>query len=38
VNVLLADGSVQPINDEVDAAVWRALSTRSAEDVATGLD
>ena len=38
VNVLLADGSVQPINDEVDAAVWRALSTRSAEDVASGLD
>jgi hypothetical protein len=35
VNVLLADGSVQSINDAIDLAVWQALSTRSAEDVAS---
>lgn len=38
VNVLLADGSVQSISDAVDLRVWRALSTRNAEDVATVPD
>jgi prepilin-type N-terminal cleavage/methylation domain-containing protein/prepilin-type processing-associated H-X9-DG protein len=38
VNVLLADGSVRPVNDAIDPSVWRALSTRSAEDMSSGLD
>ncbi len=38
VNVLLADGSVRPVNDAIDPSVWRALSTRNAEDMTSGLD
>jgi prepilin-type N-terminal cleavage/methylation domain-containing protein/prepilin-type processing-associated H-X9-DG protein len=32
VNVLLADGSVQWIDEDVDAKVWQSLSTRKAGD------
>ncbi len=28
VNLLLGDGSVRPVRDEIDPAVWRALATR----------
>jgi prepilin-type N-terminal cleavage/methylation domain-containing protein/prepilin-type processing-associated H-X9-DG protein len=38
VNVLLADGSARPVDDAINPPVWRALSTRSAEDVTSGLD
>jgi len=34
VNVLMADGSGQFVEDGVDAAVWRALSTRAGGEVA----
>jgi len=35
VNVLLGDGSVQFITDNVDLTTWRALSTRSGGEVVT---
>jgi prepilin-type N-terminal cleavage/methylation domain-containing protein/prepilin-type processing-associated H-X9-DG protein len=33
VHVLFADGSVRAISDDVDLALWRALSTRSGSEV-----
>jgi prepilin-type N-terminal cleavage/methylation domain-containing protein/prepilin-type processing-associated H-X9-DG protein len=35
VNVLLGDGSVQFMTDNVDLATWRAISTRSGAEVVT---
>jgi prepilin-type processing-associated H-X9-DG protein len=32
VNVLLADGSIQFVADEIDLALWQAMSTRQAGD------
>jgi prepilin-type processing-associated H-X9-DG protein len=32
VNILMADGSVRYIGDEVDLILWRGLSTRNAGD------
>lgn len=34
VQVTLADGSVRPINDQIDIATWRALGTRAGGEVA----
>ncbi len=36
VNLLLADGAVRPVNEEIDPVVWRALSTRAGGEVTTG--
>jgi prepilin-type N-terminal cleavage/methylation domain-containing protein/prepilin-type processing-associated H-X9-DG protein len=36
VNVLLGDGSVRFVRDSVDLAMWRALSTRAANDIVSG--
>jgi prepilin-type N-terminal cleavage/methylation domain-containing protein/prepilin-type processing-associated H-X9-DG protein len=36
VNVLLVDGAVRPVNDDVDPVVWRALSTRAGDEVIGG--
>ena len=35
VNVVLVDGSVQTVNDEVDLTVWRALATRAGDETTT---
>jgi type II secretory pathway pseudopilin PulG len=32
VNLMLCDGSVQTINDDIDPAVWEALGTRAGDD------
>ena len=36
VNVLLVDGAVRPVNEEIDPVVWRALSTRAGGEVTSG--
>jgi hypothetical protein len=33
VNVALCDAAVKFMNDDVDLATWRALSTRAGEDI-----
>jgi hypothetical protein len=32
VNVLMADGSLQFVTDEIEAGIWRAMSTIAGED------
>ncbi len=34
----MADGSVRFVRDEIDPALWRALSTRDGEEVPAGSD
>lgn len=38
VNVLFADGSVHFISDSIDRNPWRALGTRTGNDLVSGLD
>ena len=33
VNVLLMDGSVRAIDDEINLGVWRAISTRNGSEI-----
>jgi prepilin-type processing-associated H-X9-DG protein len=38
VNVLLLDGSVRFIKETIDRATWRALGTRSGQEITSGSD
>jgi hypothetical protein len=34
VNILLTDGAVRPVNKSINLATWRALGTRSGNEIA----
>jgi len=38
VNVVLADGAVRFVNDQVDVAVWQAAGSRNGAEHAHGLE
>ena len=37
VNSLLADGSTRSISDTIDIVIWRALGTRSGQEIMSGF-
>jgi prepilin-type N-terminal cleavage/methylation domain-containing protein/prepilin-type processing-associated H-X9-DG protein len=37
VNIVMADGSVQRIQDSIDLAIWRALATKAQGEILNGL-